>query len=356
VLDNYEMNTGTRHPFAAKRNESRLGTRSSSSVPLTLANNIMWSCEISIGTPPKTRRVTIDTGSADMWVLQTGCSGIPPDRDLWDPNLSQSAKKKDQRFELKYGDGIEVKGDGYTDNVTIAGLTADPQTFGSITVFGSQQLMNGFYTDGLLGLALPRTSDFRGNPPIVSLYLQDKITSLTFSLKLASPGPEMRIGGVNSMLYKGDIVYIPVTKPLSGIWRVSMDNIRVNGNPVLSKISAVMDTGSNYIYGNWDQVAELYGSIGGKLAIYKDHGFYYLRCDSFPTISVGFTFGGKTFEIPPDVFNNGPANPGSPYCRGVIVGKRSYPFWLIGHPFLKTVYSVFDYSGLVAQVGFAELA
>jgi hypothetical protein len=55
-----------------------------------------------------------------MWVLQTGCSGISGDRDLWDPDSSVSARKQSQSFELTYTNGPKVQGDRYTDNVTIA--------------------------------------------------------------------------------------------------------------------------------------------------------------------------------------------------------------------------------------------
>jgi Eukaryotic aspartyl protease len=57
-----------------------------------------------------------------MWVLETGCSGIYADSELWDPNSSESAKKQ-QPFQFKYSDGSIVTGDRYTDNVTIAGFT-----------------------------------------------------------------------------------------------------------------------------------------------------------------------------------------------------------------------------------------
>jgi len=351
-LDNYEVNTGTMHPFAVKRNESGLGTRSGASVPLTQDQNFLWNCEISIGTPPKIRMVTIDTGAADMWVLQTGCNGISGDRDLWDPNSSESAKKQDQPFQLKYGLGTAVNGDRYTDNVTIAGLTADPQTFGSVTSYTAQKIHGTHDTDGLLGLALPLVSELRVNPLIESLYLQDKITSMTFSLNLAS-GAEIYIGGANRMLYKGDIAYTRVIN--SGLWQVTMDDLRVNGNPILKNVPAIFDTGANYIFGVWDQVSELYGHIGGQLDDQGNYGLYSLPCDSFPTMS--FTFGGKTFQIPPELLNLGRVSRDIPFCRSAILGRRTYRFWSIGIPFLQSVYSVFDYSTeLQARVGFAELA
>jgi len=52
-LYNYEMKTGTVHPFTVKRSESGLGTRGAS-VPLTAYQNEVRIGEISIGTPLKT--------------------------------------------------------------------------------------------------------------------------------------------------------------------------------------------------------------------------------------------------------------------------------------------------------------
>jgi hypothetical protein len=60
---------------------------------------------------------------SDMWVLQTGCSGITRDRGQWDPDSSKFAKKQDQPFHRDYIDGTIIEGGLYTDYVTIAGFT-----------------------------------------------------------------------------------------------------------------------------------------------------------------------------------------------------------------------------------------
>jgi len=133
-----------------------------------------------------------------------------------------------------------------------------------------------------------------------------------------------------------------------------MDDVRVNGNPILENVPAIFDTraGASFIFGDWNQVSELYTRIGGKLQEYNGYGFYYLRCDSFPTMS--FTFSGKTFEIPPEVLRLQPVSEGSPFCFSPILARCAYASWSIGIPFLQGVYSVFDSTAL--QVGSAELA
>jgi cathepsin D len=115
-----------------------------------------------------------------------------------------------------------------------------------------------------------------------------------------------------------------------------MDDVRVHGDKVLENLPAVIDTGSNYICGDWDQVAELYRHLGGTLLVHAGFGLYHCEfqlcsvacfyrqpivpCDSFPTLSL--TFGGKTFEIPPEVFKLNPISEGSLSCFGAVLATR----------------------------------
>jgi len=346
-LANYERNTGMMHPFAVERSESGLGRRDAS-VPLTAYQNNWWNAEISIGTPPQTLNVHVDTGAADMWVLETASGVIGTDRDLWDPNLSESVKDEMTSFRLSYSDGSIVEGYLYSDNVTIAEFTADPQTFGSVTSYSSNN--NQWHADGLLGLAFPFIAKFPHSPLFESLDKQNRLINTRFSLKLSSTGAEMYVGGANSMLYNGEIAYTPVTHP--GFWQVSMDDVRVNGNIILENIPAIFDTGSNYIFGDWERVSELYRSLGGSLEEYKGFGYYSLPCDSFPTLSL--TFGGKTFTISTEALRLQPIK-GVPNCFSAIIAQRSRTaYWNVGTTFLQGVYSLFEYD--TSRVGFANLA
>jgi hypothetical protein len=54
-----------------------------------------------------------------------------------------------------------------------------------------------------------------------------------------------------------------------------MDNLRVNGVTILENVPAIFDTGANYIFGDWERVAELYGPLGGTLQEHNGLGYYY---------------------------------------------------------------------------------
>jgi len=133
-----------------------------------------------------------------------------------------------------------------------------------------------------------------------------------------------------------------------------MDDVRVRGDIILRNVPAIFDTGANHIYGDWDQVCELYKHLGGLFDRELDgFGYFCLPCDSFPILS--FTFGGRSFEIPPGALRLGRIAHGSPYCTSAIVAETSdVAYWNIGTTFLQGVYSVFDYS--TKQVGLAKLA
>jgi len=270
--------------------------------------------------------------------------------DLWDPDLSESVEQRMMSFWLTYSDGSIVRGDLYSDNVTIAGFTADPQTFGSVTSYSFHN--NEYHADGLLGLAFPPISTWHDSPPLFeSLVKQNRLINPTFSLKLSSTGAEMYVGGANSMLYKGNIAYTPVT--VRGLWQVSMDDVRVNGDIIFKNIPAIFDSGALYIYGDWQRVSELYRPLGGILEERRDFGYYSLPCDSFPTLSL--TFGGMPFTIPIEALRLKPIEEGSPNCLSALVAQRSRTaHWNVGLAFLQGVYSVFDYG--TEQVGFANLA
>jgi hypothetical protein len=66
-----------------------------------------------------------------------------------------------------------------------------------------------------------------------------------------------------------------------------MDNVRVNGDNFFENVPAMIDSGSNYIFGDWDKVSELYGHLGGTLL--EHAGFGYYSCE-FRLRSVPCTF------------------------------------------------------------------
>ncbi|KAF8869557.1 aspartic peptidase domain-containing protein, partial [Infundibulicybe gibba] len=83
---------------------------------------------VSIGTPPQTFRVVLDTGSSDLWVKANPCRTCDPTLPLFDPSSSISFKTMGRRATFHYGSG-EAAGQIAFDTVTMGGLTIDSQAF-----------------------------------------------------------------------------------------------------------------------------------------------------------------------------------------------------------------------------------
>jgi len=133
--------------------------------------------------------------------------------------------------------------------------------------------------------------------------------------------------------------------------------MEANGKTIMSGLDIVLDTASNFIFGDKLNVYRLTKVLGGKIV---QSGRYTLPCHANPEPSVTFTFGGRPFKIPIETLRLGPISEGSPDCFSAIVAWNApVSFWNVGAPFFQGVYTVFDHGTgpqPTPRVGFAELA
>lgn len=66
-----------------------------------------------------------------------------------------------------------------------------------------------------MGMAFKSVSKYGVDPVFQTLVSQGAVPEPVFAFKLASSGSELRIGGVNSALYKDSFTYTPVTQQVS---------------------------------------------------------------------------------------------------------------------------------------------
>lgn len=123
----FETNTGTVHSLASTVSSALsslgLSRRSTGAVSLADQSQIMWTGNLTVGTPPQSFTVDFDTGSSDIFLAGVNCGSTCEGRTLYDPSKSSSATDMGKNFTLNYGDGSQVQGRQWSDTVTVQGLT-----------------------------------------------------------------------------------------------------------------------------------------------------------------------------------------------------------------------------------------
>lgn len=103
-------------------------------------------------------------------------------------------------FSIMYGTG-SVSGTMCEDNMGIGSAQVKNVSFGQANILADHFLYSHF--DGIFGMAFKVLSQGKVEPPIVKMYNQNLIPSLSFSMKLNSEqfGSKLVLGGIDNSLF-----------------------------------------------------------------------------------------------------------------------------------------------------------
>ncbi|CAO3640495.1 unnamed protein product [Cunninghamella echinulata] len=337
IIDGYKI------PLIKKREVGR--------VPLTSIDGIKWHGNIDVGVPPKKFTVLIDTGSSDLILPSIECSTNCEGHNLYVETESSTSFQLNKSATIEYKNGGTIDGEVYTDTVKMAGLTVSDQHFVVSTSYPSSLATKKFSPDGILGLGFEARSEIQQLPFFQILYQTGTLDAAIFGLSLRKSGGSLYLGGVDSAEFQGEITYTPIT--MEGAWKIGVDSIYMNGKAVITKLNAIVDSGSGPIETDPLTAKNIFDNIPGSRASTAGENMYMVPCDSMPFIT--FTIGGKPFSIDPTLLILRQEEEGSSYCVCALTGTGNDPNTLIlGSVFLQNVYSVFDMKE--SRIGFADLA
>ncbi|KAG8990878.1 Type I transmembrane sorting receptor [Tulasnella sp. JGI-2019a] len=311
---------------------------------------------ISIGTPAQASTVDFDTGSSDLWVPLSTCSGcVAP---LFDYASSSTFNITSTNFSVGYNDGSAAEGKVATDTVTVAGLTVAGQGFGAITTESNGA---GGPMAGLLGLGFPALATSGKNPFFFNLVANGALASNVFSFYMTRNGgigSELCIGCIDSTKYTGSITYHTLSASATGgtqlFWSTQSSGFTYNGGPSTGSFVAIIDSGTTLIAIPTAAAKKLYASIPGSKHTPRTFGAgtYTYPC-STTLGTIAMVIDNNSYALHPSDFNLGPVSNGSSTCVGAIYGDDSSPgLATIGDAFMKNWVSVFDYTN--NRVGFAQ--
>jgi len=331
---------------ASVRRESHyamLGAEEGNVVPLIDVQDAEYYGEVTIGSPPQKFTVIYDTGSSNLWVPSKSCTNCKKTGGRYDSSASSTYSKNGQSFALQYGTG-SCNGFLSRDDVTLGGLTASNFSFGEVTteaadVFGAAPF------DGILGMGVPAAAVDKVPMPMDQLVAQGKVEHNIFSFYLASNGSTssaLVLGGTDAKYQDGDFTYVKTAKAAAVLpyWLLSASDVKVDGTSlnVCSKLlgcDMVVDTGTSVLAGPTKAMSALIAKIGTVNADCSN-------VDSLPTIN--FAFGSDSFDLGPDFYVlRGEGANGATECQlGIQAINAGVPIWILGDPFLRKYYTVWD--------------
>jgi saccharopepsin len=309
-------------------------------VPVTNFMNAQYFSEITIGTPPQSFKVVLDTGSSNLWVPSQSCGSIACYlHSTYDSASSSTYKANGSEFEIHYGSG-SLSGFISNDDVSIGDLKIKGQDFAEATEEPGLAFAFGRF-DGILGLGYDTISVNKIVPPFYQMVNQGLLDEPVFAFYLGDTEGESEatFGGVDKSRYEGKIEWIPLRR--KAYWEVDLDFIAYGDEVAeLENTGVILDTGTslNVIPSS---LAELLNSEMGAKKGYN--GQYTIECEKRNTLpDITFSLSGSNYSLPATDYILEVSGSCISTFQGMDIPEPAGPLAILGDAFLRRYYSVYD--------------
>ncbi|ETN77166.1 hypothetical protein RB195_015627 [Necator americanus] len=317
---------------------------------------------VTLGTPPQTTTLVLDTGSSNLWVIDAACktaacNGEPNSgytKHKFDTTKSSTFTKETRTFSIQYGSG---SCNGYlgTDTISFGGLTIKTQEFGVAThlaaVFGYQPV------DGILGLGWPALAVDSVVPPMQNLLstLDQPLFTVWMDRKLTiSNGGNAGLityGAIDTKNCQSQINYVPLSAET--YWQFPIQGFSIGSYSESKKEQVISDTGTSWIGAPTTAVNAVVKQTGAKYDSLNE--LYTVDCSTMKTQpDLIFTINGVTYNVPSVeyVLDLGLGN-GKCALTFFAMGSGSFgPAWILGDTWIRTYCNIYDIGQ--KRIGFAK--
>ncbi|KAH6948298.1 hypothetical protein HPB50_023354 [Hyalomma asiaticum] len=330
---------------------------------------------LTIGTPPQSFKLIMDTGSSNLWVPSIHCddSMLCRHSAKYDSSKSSTYTKNGRFIRIRYNGGI-VRGVTSIDNVGVGPATVTQYKFSEMNHADGKLFRTAKY-DGILGLAYQKISQNEQLPLFDAMVRQGVVREAVFSIYMSKEpseenGGEIYFGGINEERHTGDIHYVDVNQQAH--WQITMDKLNILSVPFIALIeeflliysievsgtrlcvggcNAVVDSGTSFLNGPRGEVQDLHRAIG---ATRIGAGYYEVDCNGIANLpAIIFNLNGKAFALQGEEYTiRIPIEDGTVQCfTRISEGDSSSRIWILGAVFMRKYYTVFDRNH--NRVGFA---
>ncbi|KAJ5891924.1 Vacuolar protease A [Penicillium subrubescens] len=315
--------------------------------------NAQYFSEISIGTPPQSFKVVLDTGSSNLWVPSSQCNSIACFlHSKYDSSSSSTYKKNGTEFAIRYGSG-SLSGFVSQDTMKIGDLEIKHQDFAEATEEPGLAFAFGRF-DGILGLGFDTISVNKMVPPFYNALNQGLLDEPVFAFYLGDANKdgddsEATFGGIDKSHYTGELINIALRR--KAYWEVDFDAITLGENTAeLEDTGVILDTGTSLIALPSTMAELLNKEIGAKKGF---TGQYTVECDARDKLpDLTFTLAGHNFTIGPYDYILEVQGSCISSFMGMDFPEPVGPLAILGDAFLRKWYSVYDHGK--GSVGLAK--
>ncbi|RYP45628.1 hypothetical protein DL768_008065 [Monosporascus sp. mg162] len=346
-----------------------------------LHNNLTgggYYAEVSVGTPPQTVRLVVDTGSSDVWVLDSNADLCTSRRmqevygggciATFDPSESSTyTALSDAPFQIAYLDGSGANGTYFEDHINISGTEIESLQMG----LAEEATINS----GLLGIGystnVAATDPY---PTIIDLLERQGLIALrAYSLWLNAYTADMGtilFGGVDTEKFVGELIAVPILPDSRTgdyyAFAVALSSLVLNytdgsTDPIIQQpVPVILDSGTTLTYLPTPITDNIYSALGA-VDDTRYTGLVYIDCAYLRNesgLTFDFQFGGPSgplVRVPVNevVLDNvqqyvemGLSDlPDMPFADDVCsfgIHPGDQDIYLLGDTFLRSAYVVYD--------------
>ncbi|PIO73404.1 eukaryotic aspartyl protease [Teladorsagia circumcincta] len=353
--------------------------------------------DITIGTPPQSFRVVLDTGSANLWVPDIKCvqgrkeicrqsrcdygmvcEVLCPDKSCCekketeddggespcrDKNLFNSVKSKTYvkvdpkvMFNITYGTGF-ASGFLGNDTLRFGGSDEDETLIVPGIVFGQAVKIADFFADnpvgGILGLGFAKLAVEEVKPPLqqaIDLGLVDPIFTVFLEHNGFSAqgefGGTFTYGGLDYVNCGEVIAYEKLT--VAAYWQFYMKAFSAGYLTIKKGWEVISDTGTSLL----GVPAAIAGMAADALGCNFNRLYEIYEIDCVANVTVDLTIGDHVYTLEGE---NLVVQLGDDFCVVAMfpMGSGGFgPQWILGDPFIRQYCNIYDIGN--KQIGFAK--
>lgn len=362
-----QLSRSTQLSLTAKRvasaNEHRVRRREVVWEKVALLHALQYWGNVTVGTPPQEFRVAFDSGSGSLLVPGEKCISeachsshqlYRTSRSLtsvpigWADSPLERAKDDNDRDTATESFAMGEATGVYSRDIVCLTASACAKIDFVETTEESDQPFKMAKWDGIFGLSLSSISPAREFNAFEQLFAQRTLAAPMFAISLGRRLGDTSIitfGGWTALHTAEPLWWTPVSDP--GYWQFTIDDIVLDNKSVHvcnGTCQAVVDTGSSLLMGPKE--------VGATLEAFLRAHIH--DCNNISGLPVlGFRVGNKTLELLPEDYMD-VSSSDCLFTWTPVNDTGRGPLLVLGMPFLRRYYTVFDFKADGPQLGFAR--